>query len=344
MGTDGPRRAGALAVALAMAVLVADATPATAGNADNPPVRYVPSEEVPTGVRPGPAPSGFAGDKSTAPTILNSAPTFGRTAARSGIGLRTHRYSNLHGNASTLDIYTPRAFVGRKGRNVRTVILVHGGGWQAGDRTDLELQAVQLARSLKVVVVSVNYRLATEAAWPAQRDDVNAAIRFVRQNAKRFNVDNRRTAILGSSAGGQIAANVATYGPGKKRFRGLVTLSGLVSPLLMAEQNPGYSNAVVPEMLLRCLPADCPTRYQSATALTHLDRKDPPSLMFHSLNELSWGPSQARQFVRASRAIGVPATLVVLQGKRHGIDTWTTIWPTLRTWLLDRLGKVDRRI
>jgi acetyl esterase/lipase len=110
----------------------------------------------------------------------------------------------------------------------------------------------------------------------------------------------------------------------------------------MAERDPGYSNAVIPDMLLRCLPVDCPDRYRSATAATQLDPKDMPSLLFHSRDEIPWDPAQAREFARASRAVGVPSTLVVLPGALHGIDAWAEVWPTLRAWLVERLGAKDR--
>jgi dipeptidyl aminopeptidase/acylaminoacyl peptidase len=96
-------------------------------------------------------------------------------------------------------------------------------------------------------------------------------------------------------------------------------------------------------MLLRCLPVECPDRYRSATAVTQLDARDMPSLLFHSLHEQPWDPAQAREFARASRALGVPSQLLVLPGQLHGIDGWRTIWPTLRPWLLERLGATDRR-
>jgi acetyl esterase/lipase len=330
------RRARAIAAGLAIALATLEM-----GTAAADPHPYVPSEVVPTGTTPPPVKSGYAGDRTNAPHIRSQSYTFGQIASRSGIGLRTYRYSTTHENASTLDVYTPRQFVGRHNRNVRTVILVHGGAWQMGDRIDLEPKAVQLAKR-GLVVISVNYRLATEAQWPAQRDDVNAAIKFIRGNARKLNVDTKRVVLLGSSAGGQIAANVATMGAGKKRFRGLVTLSGLVNPLLMATKDPSYSNSVVPEMLLRCLPAECPDRYASATALNALDAKDMPSLLFHSRFEVPWDPTQARQFARTSRALGVPSKLVVLPGELHGIDAWKELWPTLKTWLLERLGTTDR--
>lgn len=331
------RRTQVAAVVVALGLTVA--SPALAD--DKPKPGYRASEIVPTGVEPPPARSGFAGDRSRFPTVQSESSTFGRIAGRAGVGLRTYRYSELHGNASTLDVYTPRKFRGRHGRQVRTVVLVHGGAWQIGDRIDLERKAVQLTK-LGFVVVSVNYRLATEGPWPAQRDDVNAAIRYVRKNAKQLNVDNKRTVILGSSAGGQIAAAVATQGSGKKRFRGLVTLSGLLNPRLMAQQDPSFSNAVIPELLLRCLPVKCPALYNSATAARSLDRKDPPSLLFHSAKETPWNPRQSREFARASRAVGVPSTLVILPIRQHGIDAWARLWPTLKPWLLDRLGRENR--
>lgn len=329
----------ALAVAVAGTSLGATAVPALGD--DGPRDHYSGSEQVETGVTPPPAQSGFAGDASTRPSIVAESKSFGRFAKAAGVGLRTYRYSKEFGNASTLDVYTPRAFAGRHGRNVRTVIFVHGGAWQKGDRIDLEPQAVQLAK-LGLVVVTVNYRLATEAPWPAQRDDVNDAVGYVREHAKKLNVDNKRTVLLGSSAGGQIAANVATGGSGKKRFRGLVTLSGLVNPLLMAEKDPAYSNSVISGLLLRCLPLECPDRYASATAASRLDAKDMPSLMFHSKDEEPWNASQSREFVSISRAVGVPARLVLLNGHLHGIDSWPKIYPTLRAWLLERLGTKDR--
>jgi acetyl esterase/lipase len=329
--------AAASTVALCCAVLVGT-SPQRALADDEP--GGLGSEVVPTGETPSPPASGFAGNDAIKPPIATESPSFGQIADKAGIQLRTYRYSSLYGNASTLDVYTPRALAGRHARPVGTVVLVHGGAWQKGDRIDLEAKAVRLAK-LGLVAVSVNYRLATEAAWPAQRDDVDAAVNYVRQNARYFNVDKKRIVLLGSSAGGQIAAAVATAGAGSERFRGLVTLSGLLDPRWMANTDPDYSNAVIPEKLLRCLPADCPELYSSATAADSLDATDMSSLLFHSEFEEPWGPEQAQDFVLASQAAGVQADLVTLQGSLHGIDTWFEIWPTLRGWLLYQIGATE---
>lgn len=343
MGGTIAGAATAFSVALVVALCGVGSPSASGVSTDSAPPAYVPSEAVVVPASPAWLETDAAGVPTAPQVISRTDPGFGQVAARSGVGLQTFRYSTLEGNASTLDVYTPRKHVGRHGAHVRTVFFVHGGAWRAGTPVDLEPQAVQLVKKLGVVVVSLTYRLATEAPWPAQREDVGAAIQFVRDNAALLNVDTKRSVIIGSSAGGQIAATVATLGSGKHRFRGLVTLSGLVNPLLMAERNPAYANAVVPIMLMRCLPSECLDRYRSAAALTSLDREDPPSLLFHSQDEQSWDPSQAREFVKASRAVGVPSKLVVLPGEAHGIGTWSKIWPILRPWLVERLGKSDHR-
>lgn len=76
------------------------------------------------------------------------------------------------------------------------------------------------------------------------------------------------------------------------------------------------------------------------------DARDMPSLLVHSLHQQPWDPAQGGDFAGPSRAKGVSVELVVLPGRLHGIEGWRTIWPTLRSWLLERLerlGRTDRR-
>jgi len=89
------------------------------------------------------------------------------------------------------------------------VILIHGGGWRSGDRS----QTMPMARRLTgsgYVAVPVEYRLSPEALYPAAIHDLKAAIRWLRANAARFQIDTTRIAALGCSAGGQLAALLGT--------------------------------------------------------------------------------------------------------------------------------------
>lgn len=261
----------------------------------------------------------------------------GAASTKKGVLKRTFQYYPEYGNATTLDVYLPKAAVGKRGLKLPTVVLVHGGAWTMGSRADRGPQANQLARQ-GFVAVSVNYRLATEARWPAQRLDVSRAVTFLRKNAAFFNVDKSRMALFGSSAGGQIAAAVATHGKGKQRFKGLVVLSGLLNPRTIAQQDPEYANSVIPDKLLGCKPDECPENYVSAIPAMALNKSDVPSLLFHSRDEGPFGPQQSAEFVARSRSVGVPSKLKLLKGDEHGISYWDRVNDTVIAWLKHRLG------
>jgi acetyl esterase/lipase len=103
-----------------------------------------------------------------------------------------------------LDIYQP-AESGTKSRPA--VILIHGGGWTNFDKTTMRAMGNLLAR-WGFVAVSVNYRLlrGAENRWPAQLDDVQRAVRWLRANAAKYNVDSGHIGAFGHSAGAQLAA------------------------------------------------------------------------------------------------------------------------------------------
>ena len=89
------------------------------------------------------------------------------------------------------------------------ILIIHGGGWRTGNRT----QHIPLAQHLAAAgyaSFTVEYRLSTEALYPAAVYDLKAALRWMRANAKKFNLDVSRIAVLGFSAGGELAAFVGS--------------------------------------------------------------------------------------------------------------------------------------
>lgn len=106
-----------------------------------------------------------------------------------------------------LDLYQPRALV-ESDQSAPGVILVHGGGWQAGYRTHLTPIAIELAKA-GYVAATISYRLAPEALYPAAIFDTRAAVRWMREHAARYHVNPNQLTLAGSSAGGQIASLTA---------------------------------------------------------------------------------------------------------------------------------------
>jgi len=104
------------------------------------------------------------------------------------------------------------------------VLLVHGGGWGSGERTNLAPLAARLA-ARGFAAATVSYRLSGQARYPAAVDDVKAALDWLRAQAKDHGIDPQRIAIAGGSAGGQIAALVGMTRP--HDIRAIVNIDGL---------------------------------------------------------------------------------------------------------------------
>ncbi len=110
------------------------------------------------------------------------------------------------------------------------VLLVHGGGWRSGDRSLLYPLADQLARH-GIVTIPVEYRLSPEALYPAAIIDINNALHYIRKNADKYAIDTNQIAILGSSAGAQIAGLIATkfgWENNTRLIRAFVNIDGIM--------------------------------------------------------------------------------------------------------------------
>ena len=114
-------------------------------------------------------------------------------------------YANTKNRAQQLDIVYP--FVGEAPYKV--IVNFHGGGWQAGNKQSANSAPVQWATYQGYAVANVGYRLSDEAKWPAQIYDAKAAIRFVRANARQYELDADKIVVWGNSAGGHLAEMLA---------------------------------------------------------------------------------------------------------------------------------------
>lgn len=147
--------------------------------------------------------------QSTAAKIQKQFPTARIAEPPLPRGVSVHEnlvYSEVGKRELHLDILIPPS---APGKTHPAVILIHGGGWRSGDRS----QTIPMARRLAghgYVAAAVEYRLSPEALYPAAVHDLKAAIRWLRANAAQFHIDTTRIASLGFSAGGQLAALLGT--------------------------------------------------------------------------------------------------------------------------------------
>lgn len=185
------------------------------------------------------------------------------------------------------------------------------------------------------VVASIQYRFSSQAKWPAQAYDVKAAIRFLRANAARYNLDPEHVGVGGDSAGGHLAAFVGTSGDAKEmegdlgnpgistRVQAVVDWFGPTDLTLLGKQaKPGgfiqHDAADSPESLLVGGPIQ-EKKDIAATAnpITYIHGDEPPFLIMHGDNDMlvPWGQSDI--LAKALIDAGNDVTMKTLHGAGH---------------------------
>jgi acetyl esterase/lipase len=222
-----------------------------------------------------------------------------------------------------LDLFLPP----RPAEPLPAVIVVHGGGWVAGDRTRFHALAQALA-ARGYAAAAIEYRLAPEARFPAAIHDVNAAIRYLRAEAERLGIDPGRIAAVGGSAGGHLVGLAAAaphlpelQGDGghagvSSRLQAAVVMAGPFEldggPL--AEKSRTDRDSNVNRWFGRTVD-EAPDAYRLASPLTHLSRDTPPILFQVGEHDRPERNLAAR---RRLRELGVPTELRVYADGDHG--------------------------
>jgi acetyl esterase/lipase len=223
-------------------------------------------------------------------------------------------YGTVNGMELHLDVYEPD----EKGTKPRpAVVLIHGGGWIDLDKSTMRGMGQFLARS-GYVCFSVDYRLfhPGENLWPAQLDDVQLAVRWVRANAEKYGVNAERMGAFGHSAGAQLAAllgmqdtrNNADRGLAKysSRVQAVVDVSGPTDFTTEAERQNG-------EFLAQFFGGEYskkPELWKAASPVYQVGKGDAAFLIVHGRKDDSVPMAQAEELYAKLQAAGVPAEFV----------------------------------
>ncbi len=167
------------------------------------------------------------------------------------------------------------------------VILIHGGGWKSGNKSQMHLLAQEIAAK-GYACFCIEYRLSVEAQYPAAIHDVKAAIKFIKDNAAEYNADAKRVAVLGCSSGGQMAALVGATN-GNKAFEdtnssGTDTTVQAVIDMdgILAFHHPESKEGKVAAQWLGGSYEQEPQVWKQASALTNAGNNMPPILFINS--------------------------------------------------------------
>ncbi|WP_052362085.1 alpha/beta hydrolase [Geminisphaera colitermitum] len=205
------------------------------------------------------------------------------------------------------------------------VIFIHGGGWGSGGKEDYTDAAMKLVRQ-GYVTASINYRLVKQGRnrWPAQLDDAQRAVRWLRANAGKHGIDPQRIGALGYSAGGHLAACLGTretrdnsdpaLASHSSRVTCVVDMSG---PSDLTEQASAPGDRLV-HALLGGTPAEQSAAARDASPLHWVDVKSAPFLIIHGRLDDLVPPRQGERLAAALRNAGVESQLLVFEDEGHG--------------------------
>jgi acetyl esterase/lipase len=228
-----------------------------------------------------------------------------------------------------MDIYRPK----NSPEKLPAIVCIHGGGWGKGAKIHHRNIAQALAAE-GYVTASIDYRLSGEAKFPAHIHDCKAAVRFLRANATEFGVDADHIGAIGHSAGGHLAALLATSagvaeldGDGgnaefSSAIQAVVPMGGQTD--FMSERNREKSaNAAIWQEFLGGSQDEVPETYRLASPLAHLDKNDPPVWLITGEKD---DPSTRADSLRQKMdKLGIENGLTILKDAPHPF-TVTQVW------------------
>jgi len=226
-------------------------------------------------------------------------------------------YAATNNARQTLDVYTPAA-----GKNLPVVVYIHGGGWQAGDKSEVHKKPQAFA-DRGFVFVSINYRLLPEATIKQMAQDVAKAIRWVHDHAKDYGGDPDTMVVMGHSAGAQLAALVCTderylkaEGLPLDPIRGCVPIDGDTYDVVMQIKTVEPVDAKRAERFRIKFGDEKMQVELSATTHVAKGKNIPPFLFLHVADHPET-KGQALRLVKLLQDAGVPAKAYPAQGKTH---------------------------
>jgi acetyl esterase/lipase len=235
--------------------------------------------------------------------------------------------------AQKLDLYLPEKPADKP---LPLIVHIHGGGWRAGSKYPCPVAGLVLKG---YAVASVEYRFSQKAVFPAQIQDCQAAIRWLRAHAKQYQFDTEHLGAIGGSAGGHLSALVGTSG-GKKAFppigghedqsdrvQAVCDIFGpadFTTVVQQAAEDKNVKNIFAfntpsdPYSGLIGTKLDDKAKAEAVSPVHYISMDAPPFLILHGTHDMLVPYAQSVQLEAALKAQGVPVWLQTLPGANHG--------------------------
>ena len=241
-------------------------------------------------------------------------------------GISDVTYATVNGKALRLDLYMPPGVA-----RPPLVVWVHGGAWSGGVKTGYPLPVEYTQGGF--ALAAIEFRLSSDAPFPAPVYDIKAAIRFLRAKSQQYGYRADRIVLAGDSSGGHLAVFVGVTN-GEKEFEGNVggyfdqssAVQGIIDyygatdlTTIVAQSRPYERTQRIPSLeLFLGGPIDETLELaKTATPIFHLDADDPPLLILHGDQDFTIPLEQSYELLRAYEEAGLRVNLDVIKGAGH---------------------------
>lgn len=195
------------------------------------------------------------------------------------------------------------------------VLVIHGGGWESGDRAQVKGLAERIARR-GYVAVNTTYRLAPGAIFPAQLQDVQQAVLWMRAQAATYRIDPTRIGAFGYSAGAHLAALLGGIGEAGPLGQPGAAIKAVVAGGTPTDLSKWPAGKLVPQFIGGNR-SQKPAEYRAASPVSYVNAGNPPVFLYHGGADALVPIDHAEDYQKLLAAADVPNELFVLRGRGH---------------------------
>lgn len=218
-----------------------------------------------------------------------------------------------------MDYYLP---AGRTPASTRVIIMIHGGAWTQGDKSDFTAYVDTLKKRLPgYAIFNLNYRLATGTSlfFPTQENDVKTAVEFIYGKRAEYGISDKFI-LLGASAGGHLSLLQAYKYTSPVKIRAVVDFFGPTELVDMYNNPPNPLIPLLMQQVTGGTPVTKPSLYQQSSPLNFVNAQCPPTIILHGGTDIVVAPSQSVLLKDRLTTAGVVNQYVFYPAENHG---WT---------------------
>ncbi len=249
------------------------------------------------------------------------------------------QYGEAGGEKLLLDAHVPEG----EGK-FPVVLIVHGGGWMSGDR-EKDIVPVFAPAATNFTWFTITYRLAPTNKWPACFEDVQTAIRWVKEHAAEYKGDPDRIALLGYSAGGHLVTLAGTHAATDAQVQAIAAMAPPTDLVSDNERRGGLSTSMKALFSFDTtnLTESVRAGLKENSPLTYVKPGLPPFIILQGSADKTVPAPQSLAFQKKLKEAGVDCDFIMIPEGQHRIADWNQFdpaWQTkLVTWLNEKLGQ-----